>query len=71
MSAIFAALLSSMSQAALAVIARLVSRPLFEKIFERLIVAGVDYLADHTESRLIDDVAVIVKAHVGTKDQRQ
>lgn len=61
MPAIVAALLSTLSSAALAVIAKLISQPMFERLLERLIVAGVDRLAEETASPLLHDVAKIVR----------
>lgn len=65
-----ASLLSAMSSAALAVIARLVSKPMFEKLFERLIVAGVNYLDEKTESALIAEIARIVRDQVESGDKQ-
>ena len=65
MGSIVAGLLSAVSSAALAVIARLVSQAMFEKILERLVVAAVDYVDEKTESPLIADIAAAVKKQVG------
>lgn len=64
MSAIITALLSAMSAAALSVFARVISRSMFEKLFETLLKSGVQYLADKTDSPLVDQVAAIVRAEL-------
>jgi hypothetical protein len=64
MGPIIAGLAGAASSAALAVIARLISQKMFEKLFEALIKQGVQYLADHTESPVLDQVAAIVKAEL-------
>jgi hypothetical protein len=70
MSALVTVLLSSMSTAALAVFARLITRSMFERLFEQLIKAGVQYLADKTDSPLLDQVSEIVKAELETNPDR-
>ncbi len=64
MNALIAALLSGLSQAALFIIAKFVTKEFFVDILERLIIAGVDYLDDKTASPMIADIAVIVKARL-------
>lgn len=67
MNSLVAALLSGLSSAALSVFARLISKKMFEELLERLIIAGVDMLADKTESKMLDDVAAIVKKQLEDK----
>lgn len=68
MNSILVSLLAAMSQAALAVFAKLITKGMFEKLFERLILSGCQYLADKTDSPLLDQVAAIVKGQL-EKDQ--
>lgn len=67
MSTLITALLSALSSAALSVFARLISRAMFEKLLEQLILSGVQRLADKTDSQLLDQVAVIVRAELEKK----
>ena len=57
-------LLSALSQAVLAVFAKLISKAMFEKLLEKIIITGVNQLAEKTNSKLLDDIAVIVKAEL-------
>ena len=67
MSALITVLISSLSEAALAVFARLITKKMFEKLLERLIIAGVNKLAEETNSPLLDEVAAVVKKQLEEK----
>lgn len=58
--ALWTLLWTSLSRAALAIIAKLLTQKFFEKLLEQLIVSGVQKLADKTDSPLLDQVAAIV-----------
>lgn len=55
MPAIGASLLTALSQAALSVIARLISKELFEELLVKLVVKGAEHLASKTESKTDDE----------------
>lgn len=62
MSGIFAAIVSGLGKAALAVISKITTQVLFERLLTQLTVHGLQKLADMTTNKLDDElVAEVVK----------
>lgn len=62
----YSALVSGLSAAALAIIARLVTREILEKILETLVINGMTYIAKQTENTVDDEIARFIAEKLRT-----